>query len=59
MGFLKSLLGLGGDDDAAKNDDNKSKEFDVLKYDGVRALYAKVKENGAKTLTPAACFPQL
>ena len=31
MGFLKSLLGLGGDDDAAKNDDNKSKEFDVLK----------------------------
>lgn len=38
MGFLKSLLGLGGDDDAAKNDDNKSKEFDVLKYDGVRAL---------------------
>ena len=38
MGFLKSLLGLGGDDAAAKNDDNKSKEFDVLKYDGVRAL---------------------
>ena len=31
MGFLKSLLGLGGDDAAAKNDDNKSKEFDVLK----------------------------
>lgn len=38
MGFLKSLLGLGGDDATAKNDDNKSKEFDVLKYDGVRAL---------------------
>lgn len=38
MGFLKSLLGLGGDDATPKNDDNKSKEFDVLKYDGVRAL---------------------
>ena len=38
MGFLKSLLGLGGADATAKNDDNKSKEFDVLKYDGVRAL---------------------
>ena len=38
MGFLKSLLGLGGEDATAKNDDNKSKEFDVLKYDGVRTL---------------------
>ena len=59
MGFLKSLLGLGGDDAAAKNDDNKSKEFDVLKYDGVRALRMNMRSRYMMTLRPVTISPSL
>lgn len=37
MGFLKSLLGIGGDADTSKENENH-RQFDTLKYDGVRAL---------------------
>ena len=37
MGFLKSLLGIGSDDDKSNKAD-AHRQFDTLKYDGVRAL---------------------
>lgn len=38
MGFFKSLFGVGNESDKQSKTDDKQRQFDVLKYDGVRAL---------------------
>ena len=39
MNFLKKLFGTHHDETGEKETETKEKNFDVLKYDGVRALH--------------------
>ena len=40
MDFLKKLFGGEPEKNNEKNQKNKDKDFDILKYDGLRALLA-------------------